>query len=437
MRVKRIICTTLSALFCLCAAIHADTIILKSGDKVEGKILSETDAEVTLSVQVTATIKDERVIRRGDIASIEKVQPDEEAWAALAAFAPGNESLNPDEYERAITVFGGFVKTFPQSKHAAAAQQRLDQFTAEAKRVEAGEVKLEGKWLTKELLQEERVQIAGRILFNRMKVASTAGRLTDAMTIFAQMEKSFPGAASYPDAVELGRRILPSLRAAVEQRQAQMKRHIEDENKRLAATKGQEHTQLDTLIKNERTATEAAVSAIEKSGGKWLPLQPANEKSLASLATFVASETTRLNGLPTDKMHDSVLATQKAAAALTAGNLDAAERALKDANTAWSVNELAKRLTGRLADARKALPAPKAETPTPAPTPTPTPTPTPKPKPAATPTPAAAAPAAESDDTPFYKNPIVLLVLLALVAFGAIGGKMLAKKRANTEPPPE
>ncbi len=69
--------------------------------------------------------------------------------------------------------------------------------------------------------------------------------------------------------------------------------------------------------------------------------------------------------------------------------------------------------------------------------PTPTPTPTPTPKPAATPAPATAAPPVAAEETPFYKNPIILIVLAALVAFGAIAGKMLAKKRANAENPPE
>ena len=436
MPAKRFISTTLSLLFCLCAALRADTVTLKSGDKVEGKILSETDAEVTLRVQVTATIKDERVIKREDIASIEKVQPDEEAWAPIANLAPGNESFSSDEYGRAIAAFESFVKSFPQSPHTAVAKQRLDQFLKEERRVDTGEMKLDGQWLSKDQVQEERVQVAGRILFSRMKRASAAGQLTEAMAIFEQMEKGFPGSASYPDAVELGRRILPSLKAAVEQRLAQIKRRIADENKRLATSKGQEHAQLDALLKMERASTDAAVAASEKAGVKWLPLQPANEKSLTSLASFVTSETTRLNGLPTDKMHDSVSATKKAAAALASGSLDAAEKALKDATSAWSANELAKRLQARLTDARKAAGATKTATPAP----TPPPATTPKPKPAATPAPAAATAPPPSDDTPFYKSPTVLIVLAALVAFGAIGGKMLAKKRANTdnaENPPE
>lgn len=430
MPATRITSAALPIILCLCASLRADIVNLKNGDKVEGKILSQTDAEVTMNVQVTATIKDERVFKRSEIASIEKVMPDEEAWAALANLAPGTDSLELDDYGRAKALLGNFVKSFPESDHKATAQQQLTQLTAEEKRVAAGEVKLNGQWLGKDKVQEERLQVAGHILFNRMKRASAAGQLTDAMAILAQMEKTFPGAASYPDAVDLGRRILPSLKATVEQRQAQMKRRLDDEKTRLATSKGAEHDQLDALIKRERTTTEAAIAAAERAGVKWLPLQPANEKSLSSLASLVASETTRLNGLPADKMHESVKATEQAAAALASGNLDAAEKALKEATSAWSANELTKRLQTKLADARKSSSATKAATPTP----TPPPTPTPKPKPASsTSTAAPVAPAPEAEETPFYKKPIGIVVLAALVAFGAVGGRMLAKKRAAAE----
>ena len=131
-------------------------------------------------------------------------------------------------------------------------------------------------------------------------------------------------------------------------------------------------------------------------------------------------------------MHESVKATELAAAALARGSLDAAENALKDATSAWSANELAKRLQAKLAEARKSSSGGKSETPKPAPTPTP------KPKQASsTNTAAPVAPAPPAEDTPFYKKPIVLIVLAALVAFGAIGGKMMAKKRAAGDDAPE
>lgn len=440
MIVKRIFAATLPLIFSICASLHADTVTLKSGDKVEGKILSETDAEVTISVQVTATIKDERVIKRDAIAKVDKVQPDEEAWALIANLAPGTESLERDEYDRAKAALGYFTTTFPKSAHAQLAQTRLDQFTAEHLRVNMGEVKLNGQWLGKEKVQEEQIQIGGRILLNRMKRATSAGQLTDAMAIFDQLEKGFAGSASFPEAIELGRRVLPSLSQAIEQRQVQYKRRIEDEKMRLKNSKGTELAQLDALIKKEQANTEATLAAIERSGVKWLPLQPVNARSLAALLTRVISESTRLAALPIDKMKESIKAAEAARTAMAVGDFDGAEKLLRDATSAWSANELAKRLQTRLADARKPPGSgakPKSSEAVPAPTPAPAAKPKTRTSSAAPsaedPAPAGSAvasAAAEPEETPIFKKPIFFIGLATLVAFGAIAGKKIAKSRA-------
>lgn len=434
MRVLRFLIAALPFILCVSASLRADTVVLKSGEKVEGKILKETDTEVTVSVQVTATIKDERVIRRDEIQTMEKVALDEEAWAPLAAVTLGNESLERDEYGRAITALQYFVKSFPESTHATLAKQRLDQFFAEEKRVYAGEVKLDGKWLSKDQVQEERVQVAGRILLNRMKHAASAGQLTEAMAIFDQIEKGFPGASGYPDAVELARSILPLLKVAVEQAEARLKQNTEDKKQRLATSKGAEHAQLDALIKQENARTDAIIAAAEHAGVKWLPLQPAMDRSLKALASRTASEGQRLNGMKTDKMHESVEASEKAAAKLSVGKFDDADKALSDATSAWPANELAKRLRVKLAEAKNASAAQK--------TPTPTPKPTPKPKPLSSSLPAApaAAPLTEVEDPAeksFFRKPIFFVVLAVVVAFGAIAGKMLARVRSTDDSTPQ
>ena len=429
MTVTRITAAFLPVLLCFCMTLRADTVTLKSGEKLEGRILSETDAEVTMSVQITATIKDERVVKREDIAKVDKVQPDEETWAALANLVPGTESLERDEYDRVRTALGYFTSTFPKSPHAALAQSRLDQFTAEQVRVSVGEVKLNGQWLPKEKAQEERIQIAGKILLNRMKRAAAAGQLSEAMANFDQMEKNFAGSLSFPEAVELGRRVLPTLRVAVEQRQAALKRRLEDEKQRLLTSKGQEHTQLDELIKKERTTTEATLAASERAGMKWLPLQPANERSLTALMSRVNTETTRLNGLRLEKMAESAKTSQEAAAALASGNLDAAEKALKEALSAWPENELAKRTQVKLTDAKKPAPAAKPATPTPAPAQKQRPSASSAPAPA----PVAVADAEQPAETSFFKRPIFFIAVAVVVAFGAIAAKKIAKSRASAD----
>jgi len=427
MPIKQFATLVLPILLCLCTALQADTVTLKSGEKLEGKIVNETDAEVTMSVQVSPTIKDERVVKKEDIAKLEKVQPDEEAWVLLANLTPGTESLERDEYDRMKTALSYFTNTFPKSSHAALAQSRLDQFTVEQMRVSKGEVKLNGQWLSKEKVQEERIQIGGKILLNRMKRAAGAGQFTDAMAIFDQFEKGFAGSTSYPEAVELGRRVLASLWPAVQQRELQLKRHMEDEKQRLMTTLNfTEHAQLDAMIRKEQAATEATLAAIERTGVKWFPLQPANARSLTALATRVTSETKRLSGLDIEKMQGSVKAAQEAEKALSLGNFDDADRALKDATSTWSANELAKRLQGKLADAKKTA-APR----------TGTPTPTPKPKSsspsASVPIPEVPSEVEQPAETPFFKRPSFFIALAVVVAFGVIAGKMIAKSRATTD----
>ena len=441
MIVKRILAATLPLFLSICASLQADTVTLKSGDKVEGKILSETESEVTMSVQITATIKDERVIKRDEIAKIDKVQPDEAAWASIANLAPGTESLERDEYDRVKAALGYFTATFPKSAHAQLAQSRLDEFTSEHIRVNHGDVKLNGQWLGKEKALEEQFQIGGRILLNRMKRATSAGQLTDAMVIFDQLEKGFVGSASYPEAVELGRRVLPTLGQTIEQRNVQYKRRIEDEKQRLKNAKGADLAQLDALIKKEVSTTEATLAAIDRTGVKWLPLQPVNARSLASLAQRATSETTRLAALPIDKMKASIKAAEEARTAMAGRDFDGAEKLLREATSLWSANELAKRLQTKLADAKKAQSSsPKPNSGEAAPASTPAPAAKPKPKtsssspsessgenPATT---ANAAPTADAEETPVFKKPVFFIGLVALVAFGAVGGKMIAKKRA-------
>jgi hypothetical protein len=127
-------------------------------------------------------------------------------------------------------------------------------------------------------------------------------------------------------------------------------------------------------------------------------------------------------------MKESVKISEMAATALAGGDLDGAEKSLREATSAWSENELAKRLQAKIIEARKAA-IPSKETGT-KPTPTPTPTPTPKPKPVPTASTEPVREDAPPPETPFFKKPVFFVVLAVVVAFGAIGAKVFAKFRS-------
>jgi len=182
-----------------------------------------------------------------------------------------------------------------------------------------------------------------------------------------------------------------------------------------------------------------------EASGKWPPFINNNEKSLSTLMTHLTREITRIGNLPVDKMRQSLAATETGQQSLTAGDIDAALLALKDANALWPINELAIRL-GKEANAQKSL-ASKTPVATPA-----AGTPaigaaritTPRPSaalqaagtPAASTTTSTSAKTASADDTPFFMTlpgAIGIVVGLAVVLVGA--NVLLKMKKRKAEQP--
>lgn len=351
---------TAAVLLLFAAVANGDSITLKNGEKIEGKVLSETEAEITVQVRVTATILDERVIKKADIAKIAKVAPDLVAWPALNAMALGPDSLDASDYQRARAALRDFITSFPESQHAQAAKDKFAAFDAEGKRVEAGELKIDGEWISKEEFQRERVQIIGRLLFKRMNRSAAEGRLVEAMNTFVLLEKEAGGSVAFPDAVELTRQILPTLKTAAEQRRDQLKAQAEENKRRLANTEGPDRQLLERLQKKQAAETSAAVEAFERSGQRWMPLDPATLRSLASIISFATSEIRKVAQTDTEKMRKSISLAKSARAALDAKNIEKAGADLNEAKLAWSGNDLVKRLEPEVTAARKIAAAEKA-----------------------------------------------------------------------------
>ena len=343
------------SLLTLAASAFADIVTLKSGEKVEGKITTETDTEITITVK-TGGIIDEQTIKKTDIASMSKDEPDAIAWQPLKALKLGKNSLPVASYDAAINPLKAFATEFPKSQFAAEAQKIADAFSAEKKRVEAGEAKLDDKWLSKDEAQKERYQINGLVAFNYMKDQSTRD-MVGALNTFDAIEKNFPGARAYPDAVEYVQKMLPALKAQVEARTKALAAQKAEREKSLAKLAGVERTALQDEINREKAATEAAVSASRKAGYKWEPLSPASEESLRSLASRTTSETQRLAGLQTAKMRASLLAAEQAKAAIEKKDFTAADTTLTQATSDWPANEIATRLRAELQSAKTAAAA--------------------------------------------------------------------------------
>lgn len=336
----------------LSAGSFADIVTLKSGTKVEGKITSETAAEITISVK-SGGITDDQTIKKSDIASVAKDAPDELAWQPLKGAKLGKNSFPLPSYDSAINPLNGFINEYPESKYAADAKKLVETFSAEKKRVEEGEVKLDDKWLSKEEAQKEGVQIKGLIAFNYMKDQS-ARDMTAALNTLEVIEKNYAGTRAYPDAVDYAQKMLPALKTELERRTKALEAKKTEQAETIKKLTGQEKTTIENEIKAAKTSADAVVAASEKQGLKWLPLNPSTEHSLQSLTQKLTSETQRLNSVPVAKMRASIESAEKAKAALASNDLAGAETALAQASSAWSNNELSTRLKAELDAAKKA-----------------------------------------------------------------------------------
>lgn len=425
----RLSLATLSALLSMAIAGFADTVTLKSGEKLEGRILSETDTELTIEVKITASIKDERVVKKADIASTDRAQPDLEAWEGLKNIALGEESLELPDYQRAINLLNGFALQFPQSKFATEAKAKITAFEEEMKRAEKGEMKLAGKWLTPDQVKEEKTQINGRILYGRMSAYAKRGQLVEAMNAFDGIEKSASGSSSYPDAVILARQVLPLLKSAADQGRAGLKARAEENKRRLDNVQGAERQQLEAIQKQQAAQTEALVTSFEKSGVKYPPLSPATDRSLTTISSKAATELSGLSRHHVPRMKDSLAATEIAKAAIEKNDAATAEKSLTEANSAWSKNEYIARLQPKLAVAKtKAAETAKAEAAALAAAITPTPAPKPKPTPTAAST-VAVEEELKKEEGSLFGKPVFWVILVLLAGFGALGMKAMRKYR--------
>lgn len=332
----------------------ADAVILKNGERIDGKITSETDADVTIQYKVTASISDERVIKKAEVEKIEKTSPDVEAWAQFKDFKLGEDSMDPTAYTHYIGALNGFLTQYPQSPSVGAAKALLGAIEGEKKRMDAGEYKFDGKWLSKEEMKNERVQILGHSYLRQLKRFTAAGRLQDAIGVFEALEKQASGSAAFPEAVEITRRSLIALKQAAEANGKRLSNKAEEEKRTLEKLSGQQLSQTKRDLTYLRDTAEANVTALERSGVRWMPLSPSTEKSMSALSAKAGNELIRLNGVSTEVMKQSLAEAAKAKAASESGDLGAAATGYAKAAQLWAANELALRGVSATANASKA-----------------------------------------------------------------------------------
>jgi chromosome segregation ATPase len=138
------------------AVLRADTLTLKSGEIVEGQIVSETETQIEIEASLYhGTIFSRKQVDKSDIQSIAREtleqKQEKEAYANLAKFTLNpNQELTKDQYAAGIAAFEKFQTKFTNSTAVAEINQHLVDWRAEAANVASGKVKFANAWITPE-----------------------------------------------------------------------------------------------------------------------------------------------------------------------------------------------------------------------------------------------------------------------------------------------
>ena len=318
------------------ASVWAESIELRDGTKVDGKILSVTADTVLMEVQTSPTIREEKSYPRSEVTKIQRASQDDVAYAEVAALTVPSTANNPAVYDAPLERVRAFMTNYAYSKHMSEARKLAAALESDRARVAAGEVKLDGVWVAANASPAERTELGGRVQLAKMKESSDP---IAALTSFEIIEKNHLTSSAFPESVKVARESLVKLRAGLVRARADLERRIRDQEQGLKLASEDRRLQIEQGIAQEKSAIQAQIERVKQSGSKWTPVL-LDAKLLADLSTRVESEEARLSKIDTATLAAGASAANEAQRQLAAGNLSAAKANLEQAQKLWSQHVL-------------------------------------------------------------------------------------------------
>jgi len=327
----------LTCLLCLgLASVRAEWIELQDGTKVEGTILSVTPETVLIEVQTTPSIREAKSFPRETVGKIQRATQDDIAFEEIADIAPPATADHPAAYDGPLEKVRTFAKNYAYSRHMAAARKIMASLETERSRVAAGEVKIDGEWVTADASPADRTELGGRVQLSKMKSATDPAA---ALAAFEVMEKNHNTSSAYPEAVKEAVASIEKLRADLVRTRTELDRRTREQEQGLQLASEDRRLQIEAGITQEKAAVQAQVERVSQSGGKWLPVL-ADAKVLEDLSKLADTEEARLSRIDVEKMSAAVDTVRTARAQLDSGDLEGAKTSLDEAQKLWSQHVL-------------------------------------------------------------------------------------------------
>lgn len=266
----------------LCTALHADTIVLKSGEKHTGRVISENSTSYLFEIDVTNSIKDELRIPKDDVKLIIKESIESKDFKLVASMVPVRDLQPATAYPERIKITKTFIRKFPKSEYNETVNKILTTLESEYNTIIDGGIKLDGQLISRQDKEANAYDIdARRLLLDIQRYAATR-RYTQALRKWEVLQSDYRNSTSFKSAIPIAKRIiytyqktLKSLLDTLDERTAERKSAMSSMN-----ANDRERTELALAEQQRRYATQIEREKA-KSRIKWLTVDTYDKASIS------------------------------------------------------------------------------------------------------------------------------------------------------------
>ncbi len=331
------------------SALFADAVKLKSGEIVEGKILQSDASGITIEVQFSPTITDERHLDRAEIAGSVVVSPDEVAFVAIRDLRPPDTALTPAVYDDFIAKkLRPFLRQYPTSARATDINAKIKKLDADIARLKAGDVKVAGIWYDPAAYAASKYQIDAAGLLDVMKQLVDAKNYAFALNAFDRLQTAFPASLAYADAVPLAEKNLPKLEQQLTFTVGNLPQTLAQRQAAIDRTPPEQRAPIQAAVDAENARATALADAAQRNGQHFFAILPYDEKGLKTMQENCVQFTQQLATVDKAKLALAAKLIRRATDELDAHHADAAAATIAQLKTTWTEYEGLGRLEERL-----------------------------------------------------------------------------------------
>ncbi|MDX1680446.1 MAG: PTPDL family protein [Akkermansiaceae bacterium] len=226
----------------------ADVFVLKNGDKVEGRVVDETDTHYMVEVQVRPTIKSEQKVAKEDVIRI--VRPDKGLleYERLRETMPAPDGLSVAEYKQRIERCTSFIERFPSNSKVRRVIKMRDDLKSEMRKVEAGSRKIGGVFHPPQELRENRYELDARIEALKIQELISNRQHLQALRDYLDFRKDY-------EPTKANRQLLPDMQQLIHAHTAKAQQLHDTMDRRLE----ERETGLERMEHNDEQASRRAI----------------------------------------------------------------------------------------------------------------------------------------------------------------------------------